>query len=135
MTTKLAGQATQFLPFNLGHDGGAGNPPNPAGHRTAYLWERVWARDAWMDILARFIHVERPAQGPAAPEGRRVVIFPRFHQWDAVLALEADAETTAPGRATWSSTRPARASPTRSPGPPTGCRRSTTPTTRRSSTR
>ena len=52
MTTKLAGQQTLFLPFNLGHDGGAGNPPNPVGHRTSYLWERVWARDSWMDILA-----------------------------------------------------------------------------------
>ena len=92
MTTKLAGQATQFLPFSLGHDGGAGNPPNPAGHRTSYLWERVWARDAWMDLLARFIHVERPAQGtPAARRAAERVIFPRFHQWDAVLALESHA--------------------------------------------
>lgn len=92
MTTKLAGQATQFLPFNLGHDGGAGNPPNTAGHRTSYLWERVWARDAWMDLLARFIHVERPTQGtPAARRAAERVVFPRFHQWDAVLALEADA--------------------------------------------
>ncbi|MDA8074646.1 MAG: type I restriction endonuclease [Actinomycetota bacterium] len=92
MTTKLAGEATQFLPFNLGLDGGAGNPPNPNGHRTAYLWERVWARDAWMDLLARFIHVERPTQGtPAARRAAERVIFPRFHQWDAVLALEAHA--------------------------------------------
>ena len=92
MTTKLAGQATQFLPFNLGHDGGAGNPPNPSGHRTSYLWERVWTRDAWMDLLARFIHVERPTQGsPAARRAAERVVFPRFHQWDAVLALEAHA--------------------------------------------
>jgi len=92
MTTKLAGAATRFLPFNLGHAGGAGNPPNPQGHRTAYLWERVWARDAWMDILARFIHVERPAQGSAAVRrAAEVVIFPRFHQWDAVLKLDTDA--------------------------------------------
>jgi type I restriction enzyme R subunit len=98
MTTKLAGQATRFLPFNLGHDGGAGNPPNPNGHRTAYLWERVWTRDAWMDILARFIHVERPTQGsPAARRAAETVIFPRFHQWDAVLALEADAKDHGPG--------------------------------------
>jgi len=92
MTTKLAGQATQFLPFNLGHAGGAGNPPNPAGHRTSYLWERVWARDAWVDVLARFIHVERPNQGSStARRAAEVVVFPRFHQWDAVLALEAHA--------------------------------------------
>jgi type I restriction enzyme R subunit len=57
MTTKLAGEKTRFLPFNLGHNGGAGNPPNPSGHRTSYLWEKVWVRDAWMDLLARFIHV------------------------------------------------------------------------------
>ena len=37
-----------------------GNPANPDGHRTSYLWERVWSREAWLDILARFIHVERP---------------------------------------------------------------------------
>ncbi len=92
MTTRLAGQATRFLPFNLGHGGGAGNPPNPAGHRTAYLWERVWARDAWLDILARFIHVERPSAGsPTARRAAEAVIFPRFHQWDAVLAVERHA--------------------------------------------
>ncbi len=84
MTTKLAGAATRFLPFNLGHDLGAGNPPNPDGHRTAYLWERVWQRDAWLDILARFIHVEKDERG--RPDQ---LIFPRLHQWDAVLKLEA----------------------------------------------
>jgi type I restriction enzyme R subunit len=99
MTTKLAGQATQFLPFNVGHDGGAGNPPNPAGHRTSYLWERVWARDAWMDLLARFIHVERPTQGsPAARRAAERVVFPRFHQWDAVLALETHAREHGAGQ-------------------------------------
>jgi len=99
MTTKLAGQQTVFLPFNLGHEGGAGNPPNPKGHRTAYLWEKVWARDAWMDLLARFIHVQRPDKGsPAAKKAAERVIFPRFHQWDGVLALEADARGNGPGR-------------------------------------
>jgi type I restriction enzyme R subunit len=99
MTTKLAGQKTRFLPFNLGHDGGAGNPPNPDGHRTSYLWERVWQRDAWMDLLARFIHVERPSQGsPAARRAAETVIFPRYHQWDAVLTLEADAKSSGAGK-------------------------------------
>jgi type I restriction enzyme R subunit len=99
MTTKLAGGATRFLPFNLGSDGGSGNPPNPQGHRTSYLWERVWTKDAWMDLLARFIHVERPAKGsPAAKKAKEVVIFPRFHQWDAVLAIDADAKAKGAGQ-------------------------------------
>jgi type I restriction enzyme, R subunit len=98
MTTKLAGQKTRFLPFNLGHDGGAGNPPNPNGHRTSYLWERVWARDSWMDLLARFIHVERPSQGSSgAHRATQNIIFPRYHQWDAVLTLEADARAQGAG--------------------------------------
>ncbi len=98
MTTRLAGAATRFLPFNLGHNGGTGNPPNRDGHRTAYLWERVWARDAWMDILARFIHVQRPAAGAAAKRrAAERVVFPRFHQWDAVLKLEAEARATGSG--------------------------------------
>ena len=95
MTTHLAGKRTRFLPFNQGHDLGAGNPPNPDGHRTSYLWERVWSRDAWMDILGRFIHVEKRSKGS---KKRPTVIFPRFHQWDAVRRLEADARATGAGR-------------------------------------
>ena len=95
MTTHLAGKQTRFLPFNQGHDLGAGNPPNPDGYRTGYLWERVWSRDAWMDILGRFIHVEKTSKGSKA---RPTVIFPRFHQWDAVRRLEADARATGAGR-------------------------------------
>ena len=98
MTTKLEGQKTRFLPFNLGHDGGAGNPPNQNGHRTAYLWERVWQRDAWMDLLGRFIHVERPLKGTSAQKkARELVIFPRYHQWDCVLKLEADTKSHGAG--------------------------------------
>ena len=95
MTTQLAGANTRFLPFNQGHDLRAGNPPNPDGHRAAYLWEKVWSRDAWMDILGRFIHVEKASKGSKA---RPTVIFPRFHQWDAVRRLEADAKATGAGR-------------------------------------
>ena len=98
MTTKLEGQRTQFLPFNLGHNGGQGNPPNPDGYRTSYLWERVWQRDAWLDLIARFIHVEMPAEGSKAERRARAqIIFPRFHQWDAVLTLEADARARGAG--------------------------------------
>jgi type I restriction enzyme R subunit len=95
MTTRLAGTRTRFLPFNRGCDLGAGNPANPDGHRSAYLWEQVWNRDAWMDILGRFIHVQKPSKGSRA---RPEAIFPRFHQWDAVRRLEADAKKCGAGR-------------------------------------
>ena len=99
MTTRLAGPKTQFLPFNRGNAGAPGNPLNPNGHATSYLWERVWQRDAWLDILARFIHVERPATGsPSARRSSETIIFPRYHQWDAVLKLEADARSRGAGQ-------------------------------------
>lgn len=101
MTTKLAGKDTRFLPFNIGDPPGwgTGNPVNPDGHRTSYLWERVWSRDAWLDILARFIHVDRPDKGsPAVRKAAESVIFPRYHQWDAVLRLEAHAREHGAGQ-------------------------------------
>ncbi|MGD0210283.1 MAG: potassium-transporting ATPase subunit KdpA, partial [Desulfomonilia bacterium] len=78
-----------FLPFNLGHLEGKGNPPNPHGCRTAYLWERVLEREEWLHILGSFVHLERKLKD--LPDGRKYteesLIFPRFHQWDAVLKL------------------------------------------------
>ncbi|HEY4894695.1 MAG TPA: DEAD/DEAH box helicase family protein [Solirubrobacteraceae bacterium] len=98
MTTRLDGKSTRFLPFNLGHNLGKGNPANPGGHKTSYLWERVWSRDAWLDILHRFIHVDRPEKGSlAARRAAETVIFPRYHQWDAVKKLEADAAANGAG--------------------------------------
>ena len=98
MTTKLEGESTRFLPFNLGHNLGRGNPPNPSGHKTSYLWERVWVKDAWLDLLHRFIHVERPEKGSlAARRAAETVIFPRYHQWDAVTKLEDDAAANGAG--------------------------------------
>ena len=95
MTTRLAGGSTRFLPFNRGHGLGKGNPPNPQGHRTAYLWERVWERDAWLDLLGRFVHVEKPGKG--AKSGG-AVIFPRYHQWDAVLSISDHARRHGAGK-------------------------------------
>ncbi len=98
MTTRLEGKSTRFLPFNLGHNLGKGNPPNPNGHKTSYLWERVWTKDAWLDILHRFINVERPEKGSiSARRAAERVIFPRYHQWDAVKKLEADAAENGAG--------------------------------------
>ena len=91
MTTRLAGLATHFLPFDKGCDGGAGNPPDPAGrtYRTAYLWEEVLQRDSLLDILARFIHLQIDEKRD--DQGRKVktesMIFPRYHQLQAVRML------------------------------------------------
>ncbi len=103
MTTRLDGDGTRFLPFNQGsggpgQQGGAGNPP-AAGHRTAYLWEQVWEREAWLDLLARFIHIEQPEAGSKAVRAKEAkTIFPRFHQWDAVRKLEASARVEGAGK-------------------------------------
>ncbi len=90
MTTKLDGPKTVFLPFNQGsagpgRKGGKGNPVNPKGHRTAYLWEQVWAPDTWLDLLHRYVQEDVPKQG-----GRKI-LFPRYHQWDVVERLTAHA--------------------------------------------
>ncbi len=91
MTTRLAGPATHFLPFNKGCEGGAGNPPDPAGrtYRTAYLWEEVLQRDSFLDLLARFIHLQ--IEEKRDDQGRKVktesMIFPRYHQLQAVRML------------------------------------------------
>jgi type I restriction enzyme R subunit len=103
MTTRLDGASTAFLPFNQGSDPGEmscgkGNPPNPAGYSTAYLWERVWAYDGWLDILGRFVEVlTEPAVG--RKPARKTVIFPRFHQWDAVSRLAGAARASGAGQA------------------------------------
>lgn len=91
MTTRLAGAATHFLPFNRGCEGGAGNPPDAKGrsYRTAYLWEEVLQRDSLLDLLARFIHMQIDEKRD--DQGRKVkketLIFPRFHQLEAVRVL------------------------------------------------
>ncbi|MEV0158304.1 type I restriction endonuclease [Micromonospora sp. NPDC050686] len=100
MTTKLAGDKTHFLPFNMGCDGGAGNPPNPHSSASSYLWERVWQRDAWLNIIGRFMHVEHttrrdPISGAVSKSAG--LLFPRFHQWEVVTALSSAARTEGPG--------------------------------------
>jgi type I restriction enzyme, R subunit len=93
MTTRLAGAATHFLPFNRGWDGGAGNPPDPNGrnYRTAYLWEEVLQPDSLLDLFARFIHLQ--SEEKLSDEGKKVkketTIFPRYHQLKAVRELVA----------------------------------------------
>ena len=62
VTTQLAGEETRFLPFNRGHERGAGNPPVPPtrrGYPTSYLWNQVWARDSVLDLIRQFVHQEK----------------------------------------------------------------------------
>ena len=95
MTTRLAGSATYFLPFNKGLGGGAGNPPDPAGrsYRTGYLWEEVLQRDSFLDLMARFVHMQIDEKRD--DQGRKVkketMIFPRYHQLQATRQLVAAA--------------------------------------------
>ncbi|HSU15399.1 type I restriction endonuclease subunit R [Longimicrobium sp.] len=84
MATRLEGAATRFLPFNQGNRGGAGNPPNPNGHPTAYLWEDVWERDGWLEILGRYMVAQRDARKQV-----QAILFPRYHQLDATRKLVA----------------------------------------------
>ncbi len=92
MTTKLHGAATTFLPFNLGDHGAAGNPPNPNGHATAYLWEKVWARDSWLEIIGRYLVTKRDDKKQIVG-----IIFPRYHQLDATRKLVAAVLDEGPG--------------------------------------
>lgn len=85
MTTRLAGTATRFLPFNKGNHGAAGNPPNPDGYATSYLWEEVFSRDSWLEILGRYLIGKRNDKKQMTS-----VIFPRYHQLDATRKLVAD---------------------------------------------
>ncbi len=92
MTTRLEGPATRFLPFNQGDHGGKGNPSGTGGHPTAYLWEQVWQRDSWLEILGRFMVTRRDAKKTITG-----VIFPRYHQLDATRKLAAQVLKEGPG--------------------------------------
>lgn len=102
VATQLKGKNTRFLPFNTGSNGpgqpgGAGNPdPTAYGtYATSYLWEQVWQRDNWLDLLQRFVHLQKsktPGGGTT-----KTMVFPRFQQWDAVKKLTAHAATHGAG--------------------------------------
>jgi len=104
MTTRLSGDKTHFLPFNLGDHGHAGNPPAAdGGYRTAYLWSEVWQRDSLLDILGRFMHLQIEEKRILTDEGIRKItketmIFPRYHQLDCVRGLVRHAKDHGSGR-------------------------------------
>ena len=92
MCTRLRGASTDFLPFNLGNDGGAGNPPNPHGHPTAYLWEQVWERESWLEIIGRYLVAERDDKKQLTR-----ILFPRYHQLDVTRKLVSAVADEGPG--------------------------------------
>ena len=102
MTTRLKGRETVFLPFNRGHVHGAGNPPVPGNWKTHYLWDEVLNADSLLDILQRFMHLEIKERQIATDKGVRTVrketmIFPRYHQLDAVRRLVGHARAHGSG--------------------------------------
>lgn len=97
MTTRLRGKATDFLPFNKGKDKGAGNPTNPDGFNTAYLWEEVWQRDSLLDIIRNFLELVDLEDDKGRKTGDQQLIFPRYHQLDAVRRLVQDAKKNRTG--------------------------------------
>lgn len=109
MATKLDGKDTFFLPFNQGSngagvDGGKGNPANPDGYPTAYLWEKVFQKDSMMDIVQKFLHLQIIEEKKLLPNGseqivkKKILIFPRYHQLDVVRKLIADVRENGSGK-------------------------------------
>jgi type I restriction enzyme, R subunit len=95
--THLRGKASWFLPFNQGWNDGAGNPPNPKGLKTDYLWKRVLTRNGLTDILENYAQVVAVKDEKTAKK-RATQIWPRFHQLDVVRRLLADAAAHGAGR-------------------------------------
>lgn len=96
MTTRLESTRTKFFPFNKGNEGGAGNPPS-TGFRTEYLWKEILSRDSLSDIISNFINYQQVEDENGKPTEEKKMIFPRYHQLDAVRKL-VDASKSGPGR-------------------------------------
>ena len=88
--THLTGKSSWFLPFNQGYDDGAGNPPNPDGLKTDYLWKRVLTPQGLTDIFENYAQMVEE-KDPKSGRKKRKQIFPRFHQLDVVRKLLNDA--------------------------------------------
>ena len=95
MTTKLAGKATFFLPFNKGNNHGAGNPTNPQGHKSSYLWEEVFNRKSVANIIQHFVRLDGTSKDPL---NKRTLFFPRYHQLDVVRKLITHASENGVGQ-------------------------------------
>ncbi len=95
--THLKGESSWFLPFNRGWNDGAGNPPNPNGLKTDYLWEETFTRDSLTDIIENYAQVVETGDKRGGRKGR-AQIWPRFHQLEVVRKLLADVSESGAGR-------------------------------------
>ncbi|MFO0824562.1 MAG: type I restriction endonuclease [Gemmataceae bacterium] len=97
MCTELKGKASWFLPFNRGYNDGAGNPPNPDGLKTAYLWKEILTPHGLTDILENYAQIVESAD-PKTKKKKYTQIFPRFHQLEVVRRLLADVKKATVGK-------------------------------------
>ena len=95
--THLKGKASWFLPFNQGYNDGAGNPPNPDGVKTDYLWKRILTPQGLTDIIENYAQVVEEKNEKTGKK-KSVQIFPRYHQLDVVRKLLNDAEKNGSGK-------------------------------------
>ena len=104
MATHLRGDNTYFLPFNKGHNNGAGNPPNPNGIKTDYLWMDILTKDRLTNIIQNYVQLFEEETEKILPDGNvkkekvKKLIFPRYHQIDAVDKLLSDAKENGAGK-------------------------------------
>ncbi|MBN2825717.1 MAG: type I restriction endonuclease subunit R, partial [Campylobacterales bacterium] len=95
MTTKLDGAKTFFLPFNKGNNHGAGNPTNPNGHKTAYIWEEIFTKHSLANIIQHFVRLDGKESDKLSS---RTLYFPRYHQLDVVRKLIGDVSQNGVGK-------------------------------------
>ncbi|MCG9879709.1 MAG: DEAD/DEAH box helicase family protein [Bacteroidia bacterium] len=98
MTSRLNGKDTFFLPFNLGQTEplfGKGNPPNPFGHKTSYLWDEILTRESVANIIQHFVRFDGKDTDPLH---KKTLYFPRYHQLNVVRKLIAHASKNGVGQ-------------------------------------
>lgn len=104
MCTHLKGENSFFLPFNKGNNNGAGNPPNPQGLKTDYLWKEILTKDSITNIIQNYVQLIEEESEKILPDGKlkkekvKKMIFPRYHQLNAVRNLLADAKENGAGK-------------------------------------
>ncbi len=96
MCTELRGKGSWFLPFNKGWNDGAGNPPNPAGLKTDYLWKEVLTPGSLTNILENYAQIVEE-KNPQTGRKKRKQVFPRYHQLDVVHQVLAHVAAQGPG--------------------------------------